>query len=100
LHLPTARTIAAGHSEFKGSHFADKFINKLHRGEFDELREEPVLLPLKVFGGMDPSCAVGAGEAIGSVGDRTGSSGVTWLNASDNAECEGTDRRLSQSRSN
>jgi hypothetical protein len=39
---------------------------------------------------MGSSCAVGAGEAIGSVGDRTGSSGFTCLDASDDAEGGGT----------
>jgi hypothetical protein len=44
--------------------------------------------------------AVGAGEAIGCLEDRTGSSGFSWLNALDDAKGGGTERRLSQTRLN
>ena len=43
---------------------------------------------------MGASCDIGAGETIGSVGDRKGSSGLTWLDASDDAEDCGTERGL------
>ena len=50
---------------------------------------------------MGASCDIGAGETIGSVGDRKGSSGLTWLDASDDAEGSGTGRgSLSKSRLN
>jgi hypothetical protein len=51
-------------------------------------------------GAMGSSCAVGAGEAIGCVGDRTGSSGFTRLDLSDDAEGEGTGLKLSELRLN
>jgi len=51
-------------------------------------------------GAMGLSRAVGAREAIGSAGDRRGSSGFTWLKASDDVKGEETESKLSQKRLN